>query len=377
MKQWVVAILTLFLMLTGSGVPAEAAAAAAVSQSNITTRVKDIARLQGVRNNQLSGMGLVVGLNGSGDSSRTNVELIANVMQSWGIDIDVSNLRTKNVAAVMVTATLPPYMHEGDTIDIQVASWGDAKSLQGGILLQTPLTGADGNVYAVAQGPVYLGGYTAGGQGSSVQKNITTTGLVPSGAIIEREVPMQLQTGGKLRWVLNNPDFTTAVRLADSINENIARNAARAVNMGLVEVDIPASYSNNPVPFIAEIETLAVTPDGIAKVIVNERNGTVVIGDKVKIASVAVTHRNITVRIDSTPQVSQPPPFSGGETQVVEDVTVDVEEEEGSLILLPEGTDIGTIVRALNAVGTTPQDIIAILVAIKESGALYGVLEFI
>lgn len=375
MKQWFVGILVLLALLTGSAVPAKAAAA--VSQSSITTRVKDIARLQGVRNNQLSGMGLVVGLNGSGDASRTNVELIANVLQSWGIDIDVSNLRTKNVAAVMVTATLPPYMHEGDTIDIQVASWGDAKSLQGGVLLQTPLTGADGNVYAVAQGPVYLGGYAAGARGTSVQKNITTTGIVPSGAIIEREVPMQLQNGGKLRWVLNNPDFTTAVRLAETINENIARNAARAVNMGLVEVDIPLSYSNNPVPFIAEIETLAVTPDGIAKVIVNERNGTVVIGDKVKIASVAVTHRNITVRIESTPQVSQPPPFSRGETEVVDDVTVDVDEEEGSLILLPAGTDIGTIVRALNAVGTTPQDIIAILVAIKESGALYGVLEFI
>lgn len=342
-----------------------------------TTRIKDIARLQGVRNNQLNGMGLVIGLNGTGDSSKANAQLVANALAKWGIEVPVNELKVKNVAAVIVTATLPPYTHQGDAIDVQVASMGDSKSLQGGILLQTPLTGADGKVYAVAQGSVYLGGYVAGSKGSSVQKNVTTTGSVIGGAIVEREVPMQLEMNGRIRWALNSPDFTTASRLAKSINDNIAEGAARAIDMGLVEVVIPNQHSHDPIPFIAEIESLPVTPDGLAKVIINERTGTVIIGDKVKIASVAVTHRNITVKISTSQQVSQPSPFSEGETQKINENKVKVSEEEGRMIILPEGTNIGTIVRALNAVGTTPQDIIAILVAIKQAGALYGVLEFV
>jgi len=341
------------------------------------TRVKDIARLQGVRNNQLNGMGLVVGLNGTGDSSKANIQLVANALAKWGIEVNQYDLKVKNVAAVILTATLPPYKHRGDAIDVQVSSLGDAKSLQGGILLQTPLSGADGRVYAVAQGPVYIGGYTAGGRGSSVQKNVTTVGIIPSGAIVEREVPMQFETDGKLRWVLNNPDFTTASRLARTINENIAEGAARAVDMAMVEVLIPQQLSDDPIALIAEIEALPVTPDGVAKVVVNERNGTVVIGERVRIAPVAVTHRNITVKVNTSSQVSQPAPLSGGETATVNDTRVDVKEEAGQLVELPAGTTIGSIVKALNAVGSTPQDIIAILVAIKEAGALYGVLEFI
>jgi flagellar P-ring protein FlgI len=259
---------------------------------------------------------------------------------------------------------------------VQVSSIGDAKSLQGGILLQAPLNGADGKTYAVAQGAVYVGGYAAGQKGATIQKNVTTVGIVAEGAIVEREVPMEFDSNGKLKWALNNPDFTTASRLAQTINENIAKGAAKAVDMGLVEVLIPREKSADPIAFIADIETLPVTPDGIAKVIINERNGTVVIGDKVKIATVAVTHRNITVKVNTTTDISQPPLLSGEDTSITQNSTVNVNEDQGRMIILPDGTTIGSIVRALNAVGTTPQDIIAIIVAIKEAGALYGVLEF-
>lgn len=364
-------LIIMLSLLVGFGLKATAAGETA------TTRIKDIARLQGVRSNQLNGMGLVVGLNGSGDSSKANAEVVANALAKWGVQVGASELKVKNIAVVAITANFPPYLHQGDTIDVQVSSVGDAKSLQGGILLQTPLMGADGKVYAVAQGPVYVGGYSVTGRGSSQQKNIATVGTVSNGAIVEREVPMQLDYNGKLRWALNEPDFTTAARLADTINENIAIGAARAVDMGLVEVLVPRERMKEPIAFIAEIETLPVTPDGVAKVIVNERNGTIVVGEKVKLASVAVTHNNITVKINSENAVSQPNPLSTGRTVASVRDNLDVHEEKGSMVLMPSGTDIGTIVRALNAVGTTPQDIIAILVAIKQSGALYGVLEFI
>ena len=362
-------IIVLFLIGVGSSVAAAAETA--------TTRIKDIARLQGVRNNQLNGMGLVVGLNGTGDSSKANAEVVANALAKWGVRVNASELKVKNIAVVAITANFPPYLHQGDAIDVQVSSVGDAKSLQGGILLQTPLVGADGQVYAVAQGPIYVGGYAVSSRRASQQKNITTVGMISNGAIVEREVPMQLDYNGRLRWALNKPDFTTAARLADTINENIAIGAARAIDMGLIEVLIPNDYLSNPISYIAEIENLPVTPDGIAKVVVNERNGTVVVGDKVRIASVAVTHNNITVKINSETTVSQPNPFSMGQTAITTRDSLDVQEEEGNMVLMPTGTDIGTIVRALNAVGTTPQDIIAILVAINQSGALYGVLEFI
>ncbi|MGE5605712.1 MAG: flagellar basal body P-ring protein FlgI [Bacteroidota bacterium] len=361
----------LFLISVGTSV-----AVAAVVET-ATTRIKDIARLQGVRNNQLNGMGLVVGLNGTGDSSKANAEVVANALAKWGVRVDASELKVKNIAVVAITANFPPYLHQGDTIDVQVSSVGDAKSLQGGILLQTPLVGADGQVYAVAQGPIYVGGYSVSGRRASQQRNITTVGTISNGAIVEREVPMQLDYNGRLRWALNKPDFTTAARLADTINENIARGAAKALDMGLVEVLIPSEMMSEPISFIAEIENLPVTPDGIAKVVVNERNGTIVVGDKVRIASVAVTHNNITVKIDSETTVSQPNSFSMGRTVTTAQDKIDVQEEVGNMVLMPTGTDIGTIVRALNAVGTTPQDIIAILVAINQSGALYGVLEFI
>ena len=343
----------------------------------ITTRIKDIARLQGVRDNQLTGMGLIVGLNGTGDTSKANTQMVANALIRLGYNAPVLDLKVKNVAAVFITATLPPYMHEGDTIDVQVSSLGDAKSLQGGILLQSPLTGADGKVYAVAQGPISLGGYNVGARGNTQQKNITTTGIVPNGALVEQEVPMELQINGKLRWALNSPDFTTASRLAKTINDNIAKGVAKAVDMGLVEVLIPREKMVDAISYIAEIETLPVTPDGLAKVVVNERNGTIVIGEKVKIAKVAVTHGNITIKVSTGSQVSQPNSFSGGRTAIIDQTQTQASEDAGSLVELPEGTDVGSVVQALNSVGTTPQDIIGVIVAIKEAGALYGDLQFI
>lgn len=348
---------------------------AVIHGEGTVTRIKDIARLQGVRNNQLTGMGLVVGLNGTGDTSRTNVQMVANVLYKMGYTLSMGDLRTKNVAAVILTANLPPYLHNGDKLDVQVSSLGDAKSLQGGILLQAPLSGADGKVYAVAQGAVFTGGYNVGGRKTTRQKNITTTGTIPMGALVEKEVPVQLDRNGKLLWALNSPDFTTASRLANSINMNIARGVAKAVDMGLVEVLIPRESLVDPVGFIAAIETLPVSPDGIAKVVVNERTGTIVIGEQVKITKVAVSHGDITVKVDSTQQQNiQLGPYAM-DTTITDQDQLQVNEAGGSLIELPEGTDIGTVVKALNSVGTNPRDIIAIIVAIKQAGALYGDLE--
>ena len=222
--------------------------------AGVTTRVKDIARLQGVRANQLSGMGMVVGLNGTGDSSRANIQMVTGVLTKMGYNNSVADMKLKNVAAVMITATLSPYMHQGDTIDVQVSSFGDAKSLQGGVLLQSPLMGADGKVYAVAQGAVSVGGYSAGSRSASQQKNVTTAGIIPSGALVEREVPMQMDYNGKLRWALNSPDFTTAARLAKTINDNVAPGSAKALDMGLVEVTITGNRKTDPIAFIDDVE---------------------------------------------------------------------------------------------------------------------------
>lgn len=368
-KKTLILMISIIMTLVGCGV--------VLADGIITTRIKDIARLEGVRDNQLTGMGLVVGLNGTGDSSKANIQVVINALNRLGYNSPITDLKVKNVAAVFLTATLPPYMHQGDAIDVQVSSYGDAKSLQGGVLLQSPLTGADGKVYAVAQGSIYSGGYNNGSRGTTQQKNITTSGTLPKGALVEKEVPMELQINGKLRWALNNPDFTTATRLAKTINDNIAGGVAKAIDMGLVEVSIPKDRAADAISYIADIETLPVTPDGLAKVVINERNGTIVIGEKVKIAKVAVTHGNITVKVNTQDQVSQPNPYSGGVTAVTGATQSDTKEDTGSLVELPEGTDIGTVVQALNSVGTTPQDIISVIVAIQQAGALYGVLEFI
>lgn len=345
----------------------------------ISLRLKDIARIEGVRDNQLTGVGLIIGLNGTGDTNKTiaNIQMVVNVLARNGITVSAADLKIKNVAAVILTANLPPFLRNGDRMDVSVSSFGDAKSLLGGTLLQAPLTGADGKVYAVAQGALVVGGYSAGGQGSQQTKNTPTGAIVPNGALVEQEVPVTMTVDGRLRLVLNHPDFTTASRLAKTINENIGSGLATAVDMSLVEVAVPQENSTGLVDFIARLEGLAVTPDGIARVVISERTGTVVVGDGVRIAPVAVTHRNLTVQVKNTTSVSQPKPLSNGDTTTTEDTQTNVNEEQGTLVSLDAGTTVGEIVRALNAVGTTPQDIIAILVAIHQAGALYGDLEVI
>jgi len=348
------------------------------ANGDMTLRIKDIARLEGVRSNQLTGLGLVVGLNGTGDSTRSeaSIQMVTNILARYGVLVNPGDLRVRNVAVVMVSANLPPFSRNGDQIDVNVASMGDAKSLQGGYLLQTPLTGADERVYAVAQQALIVGGYSAsGGTGSSRTRNHPTQALIPGGAIVEREVPMELTSGASVNWVLNKPDFTTASRLARTINDHFQSDLAQAKDMSLIQVTIPPTYVEREVEFIAALEGLPVTPDGIAKVIVNERNGTIVVGEQVRISPVAVSHGNLTINITEQSGVSQPLPFSSGQTVVTRDRTIEAEEEGGPMVALPAGSSIGEIVQALNAVGTTPQDIISILMAIDQAGALHGVLE--
>lgn len=347
------------------------------ANKTLTMRLKDVARIEGVRNNQLTGLGLVVGLNGTGDTNRAlaNIEMVVNVLARHGIQVDQNQLKVRNIAAVMLTANLPPFLRSGDTLDVQVASFGDAKSLQGGILLQAPLTGADGKVYAVAQGPLVVGGYAAGGQSQKV-KNVPTTAIMPHGAIIEREVPVTMMNNGIIRLILNKPDFTTASRLAKTVNETFGTGTARAADMSLIEIRIPESYqADRFVDFIARLEGLAVTPDGRAKIVISERTGTIVVGDGVRIAPVAITHGSITVEVRNEIEVSQPASFSEGSTEVTQNQNVNIQERKGVMVALEASTTVGEVVQALNAVGSTPQEIIAILVAIDQAGALYGILE--
>lgn len=346
-------------------------------------RIKDITRVKGVRDNQLLGYGLVVGLNGTGDSksSQFTVQSVANMLRNFGITVNPSQLGVKNVAAVMVTATLPPFIHEGSKIDVTLSSIGDADNLQGGTLLMTPLQGPGGNeVYAVAQGGVSIGGFNEGGGGNQVRQNHTTVGRVPNGALIEKEVPMSFTNNGHVTLVLENPNFATSQRISDVINGTFGYNPqggyyAEAIDAGQVEVAVPRYYENKIVNFISRIEQLEVRPDTEAKIVINERTGTIVMGHNVRLSKVSVAHGNLTVTIATQEDVVQPNPLSNGETAVEEDVDINVEEEDNKLMVLPKGSSISDVVKALNAVGASPRDIIAILQAIKQAGALHAELE--
>lgn len=345
------------------------------------TRIKDIAAFDGVRDNQLIGYGLVVGLNGSGDSDQTKfpVQTLTNLLERSGVTIRRSDITVKNLAAVMVTATLPPMSKQGTRIDVLVSSMGDAKSLAGGTLLMTPLKGADGQVYAVAQGAVSTSSFSYGGQAASTQKNHPTAGLVPEGALVERELPYALADRSQLRLNLNQPDFTTASRMAAAINKSFQAPVAVCSDPGSVLLTLPDKYQGNTVEFAAVLESLEVQPDMPAKVVLNERTGTIVIGSAVRISTVAVAHGNLTLTIKETPQVSQPEPFSRrGDTVVVPRTSIKVNEEKGGgLSVLKEGASIGDVVKALNAIGVTPRDLIGIMQAIKAAGALQGELSII
>lgn len=344
-------------------------------------RIKDIASFDGVRDNQLIGYGLVVGLNGSGDSDQTKfpVQSLTNLLERSGVTIKRSDITVKNVAAVMVTAVLPPFAKQGTRIDVLVSSMGDAKSLAGGTLLMTPLKGGDSQVYAVAQGAVLTNSFSYGGQAASVQKNHPTAGRVPEGALVERELPNILADRNQIRLNLHQPDFTTASRLAAAINAKFHSSVAVCNDPGSVLLTVPARYGGNMVEFAAALEGLEVRPDAPARVVLNERTGTIVIGSAVRISTVAVSHGNLTLLIKETPKVSQPQPFSTtGETVVVPRTTIKVKEEKsGGLAVLKEGANIGDVVKALNAIGVSPRDLIGIMQAIKAAGALQGELTII
>lgn len=343
-------------------------------------RIKDIAAFDGVRDNQLIGYGLVVGLNGTGDSDQTTfpVQSVVNLLERMGISIDRSQVTVKNVAAVMVTGTLPPFAKQGNRMDVLVSSMGDSKSIAGGTLLMTPLKGGDGQVYAVAQGAVLTNAFSYGGQASSAQKNHPTAGRVPEGALVERELPNMLADRAQLTLNLRQPDFTTAARMASVINERFNGGVATCSDAGSVQLAIPAAYQGRTVEFIADLERLEVQPDVAAKVVLNERTGTIVVGENVRISPVAVSHGNLTLFIREAPQVSQPQPFSRtGETREVPRTDLKVKEEAGGLAILREGANIGEVVRGLNALGVTPRDLIGIMQAIKAAGALQAELTII
>lgn len=344
-----------------------------------STRLKDVAKVQGVRSNQLMGYGLVVGLNGTGDSDKMKqtIQSIGNLMKEYGVLIDTSGMKPKNVAAVIVTATLPPFVREGDTIDVTVSSMGDAKSIQGGTLMQTPLKAGNGNVYAVAMGAVSTGGFTAGRGNNTAQKNFPTVGISPNGAIVERSVEDDvLAPDGVLSWSLNRSDFTTANNIAQAINSQYG-GIAKAANSGRVDVIVPAYYRSNLVSFIADMEELIVTPDNLAKVVMNERTGTIVMGGDVSVDTIAITQGGITVNIGQQYDVIQPPPFTHGNTVIVPSDGVTVDEQKASSIVLPATANVSDVVGALNSVGATPRDIISILQAIQAAGALHADLELI
>ena len=346
------------------------------------TRIKELATVEGVRDNQLIGYGLVVGLAGTGDRRQTvfSAQSLSNMLERMGISVPAASLRVANMAAVMVTATLPPFAQSGTPIDVTAASAGDASNLQGGLLLLTPLKGVDGQVYAVAQGPVVTGGFAAKGGGATSQTvNHPTVGRVANGALVEKPSP-SVAPDSVLKLQLRRADFTTAARIAEIVNERFgARNkpVARAENSALVAIQIPPSYSLRPIEFLADVEALSVEADRVAKVVINERTGTIVMGKEVHIAPIAIFHGNLSVEIQTTLTVSQPPALSAGQTVVVPQVAVAAKEERARNVVLKDGATVEELVRALTSIGSTPRDIIAILQALRAAGALEAEMEII
>ncbi len=343
-------------------------------------RIKDIADLEGVRYNQLLGYGLVIGLNGTGDDIKKAVftkQAMINMIKRLGLSItpDVfRRMKTDNVAAVMVTAELPPFARPGSKIDVMVSSMGDATSLSGGTLLMTPLKGADGKTYAVAQGPLAVGAIAFGGKAAKVQKNFPTAGRIADGALVERSVGYHLPPSGDLLYQLRNTDFTTAAHMAEAINRRFGPNTAHSIDSGSVKVLMPQDYKNDLVTFISDLENIDVQVDVPARIVVNERTGTIVMGKDVRISKVAVSHGNLNLIISESTVISQPNPLAAGQTVTAPQTTVEAVEDEGNLVVLDMGVSINEIAKALNAIGATPRDLIAIFQAIKAAGALQGEL---
>lgn len=343
------------------------------SRVNPTVRIKDITEVEGARGNQLTGIGLVTGLNGTGDNSPMAVQMMRNMMRNFGITLDARSVRTRNLAVVALTANLPPYVRPGQTIDVNVNTMGNASNLQGGVLVQSPLRAADGQVYAVAQGPVIVGGSSAQGAAASRTQNVPTAGRVPGGAIVEREVPADYSMGGQVALLLRQPDSTTSQRIADAINR-VYGVVAYAVDAGRVEVNLPGQYVQAPNAFLASMGGIEIEPDTTAKVAVNERNGTIVMGGNVRISAVGVAHGNLVVTIGENANVVQPESLSGGVTAYERRTDITADEDGGSMIAMPATTTVRDLVRVLNSLGARPRDIIEILQAISKAGALHGEL---
>jgi flagellar P-ring protein precursor FlgI len=344
-----------------------------------TSRIKDLADIEGVRENQLIGYGLVVGLNGTGDTLNNipfTKQSLTAMLERLGVNIRGAQLRTGNVAAVMVTGNLPAFATQGTRVDVSVSALGDAKSLQGGTLLVTPLLGADGNVYAVAQGTVAVAGFSAEGEAAKIVRGVPTVGRISNGALVEREIDFAINRMSNLRLALRNPDLTTAKRIAGAINDFLGAAAAEPIDRATIMLAVPPKYHGNLVALLTEIEPLQIEPDMPAKVVIDDRSGVIVMGRDVRVATVAVAQGNLTVTITETPQVSQPSPFSrGGRTRVVPRTRIGVQEEGVKLGVVDEGVSLRELVDGLNALGVGPRDLISILQAIKASGAIQAEIE--
>ncbi len=341
-------------------------------------KLRDIASIEGIRDNQLLGYGLVVGLNGTGDKDQTKftTQSLVNMLERLGITVDLSQVKVKNVAAVMVTAKLPPFAKSGQPIDITISSMGDAKSLEGGTLLLTPLSGPDGQIYAVAQGPVSVGGLNASAGGASVTKNHPTAGRIPNGAIVEREIPFEMSKS-QFDLYFNNYSLGDLVNAKTAINNFMGMEIATISSPTNINVTVPGDFAANFYDFMHTVMNLEIQPEPTAKVVMDERTGTIVIGSDVRISTVAVAHGNLTVTITNQVEISQPLPFSAGQTAVANNPNVEVAEDKSKLMIVPEGVTVSDLVKALNAIGVTPRDLISILQAIKSAGALHANLEVI
>lgn len=351
-------------------------------QAGAASRIKDIADFEGIRDNHLVGYGLVVGLNGTGDSltnSPFTKQSLESMLERLGMNIRNNTVKTDNVAAVMVSATLPPFSRHGTRIDVSVSALGDSSSLLGGTLLVTPLMGADGEVYAVAQGSVAVGGFSAAGQGETVTKGVPTSGRIPNGAIVEREVGFEFAEMKTVRISLRNPDLTTARRMAQAVNAYLKQPFAQMQDPTTVLLVVPPDRRKDLAVLLSELEQLPVEPDQIARVVIDEQNGIIVMGKDVKVDTVAISQGNLTVRVTETPQVSQPAPFSQtGNTTVVDRTDINVDEGgDGKMTLLASGISLQDLVDGLNALGIGPRDMISILQAIKAAGALQAEIEIL
>jgi flagellar P-ring protein precursor FlgI len=366
------------LSWAGSMCAAAVIATALAAEAGAASRIKDLANVEGVRQNQLIGYGLVVGLNGTGDTINNSPftrQSLQAMLERLGVNIRGQTLRTGNVAAVMVTGNLPAFATQGTRIDVSVSALGDAKNLQGGTLLVTPLLGADGNVYAVAQGSLAIGGFEAEGQAAKIVRGVPTNGRIANGAIVEREIDFALNRLNQVRLALRNPDFTTAKRVAASINDFIGNPTAEPLDAATVQISVPKEYQSNVIALLTEIEQLQVEPDQQARVIIDERSGIIVMGRDVRVSMVAVAQGNLTVTVAESRQVSQPAPFSRGRTTSVARTNVGVQEDNHKLAVVREGVSLQQLVDGLNALGIGPRDMISILQAIKASGAIQADLE--